>query len=220
MLNDRPTPSKIDVAMKNLRFGKSSMDIVIRPKCRRLRGFTLIELLVVISVIAILMGILMPALSAARKMAQGIVCTANLKQLSLAWTLYADENNSRLVGANVLNNAYVPYQWTHRVAQAGDPGYQAGMRGAKAEEMGIRTGALYPYVNETKPYHCVADPTWRANRDKASLGERTVFLQARRPPRVPTAVMPFRTVSAGDRVRIPRAPKAISAKWSPRNSPA
>jgi prepilin-type N-terminal cleavage/methylation domain-containing protein/prepilin-type processing-associated H-X9-DG protein len=142
------------------------------PADRRFIGFTLIELLVVIAIIAILMGILMPALSAARKMAQGAYCTANVKQLSFAWMMYAEENDGRLVGANVLLNAYVPHQWAHRPAQSGDPGYQGGMSGNETEEMGIKTGALYPYVKDTKSYHCVADESWRVNRNKTALSAK------------------------------------------------
>ena len=62
------------------------------------RGFTLIELLVVIAIIALLMGILMPALQRVRKMAQGIACTSNLRSLMIAWRVYADSNDDRLVG--------------------------------------------------------------------------------------------------------------------------
>jgi len=64
---------------------------------RSKRGFTLIELLVVIAVIAILMAILMPALQRAREQGQRAVCLSTLKQLTLAWTMYADENSDRLV---------------------------------------------------------------------------------------------------------------------------
>lgn len=66
---------------------------LVRPRSARHRGgFTLIELLVAISIIAVLIGMLFPALAGARRSAQGAVCLANLRQHGVAWLSYLEDN--------------------------------------------------------------------------------------------------------------------------------
>ena len=132
-------------------------------------GFTLIELLVVIAIIALLMAIVMPSLNAAKKYAQGVACASNVRQLSIAWTMYADGNDSKLVGAQVWTDQWVAEDWVHRRVQSGDPGYVSELTAHETELVGIQTGALYPYVNDTKAFHCVADPGWRKDKQKSAL---------------------------------------------------
>lgn len=65
------------------------------------RAFTLIELLVVIAVVALLLGLLLPALGSARQTARTLKCLSNIKSLELAHTLYFDSNRGRFVDAGL-----------------------------------------------------------------------------------------------------------------------
>ena len=107
------------------------MKSAIRPRAhgRRSIGFTLIELLVVIAIIALLMAIILPALQEVKRRAMGIYCQANLQNLSLAWTMYAQSNDGRIVSGEVwanYNNVR-PFDWVHPVISTSDPDYIPGM---------------------------------------------------------------------------------------------
>jgi prepilin-type N-terminal cleavage/methylation domain-containing protein/prepilin-type processing-associated H-X9-DG protein len=128
---------------------------------RRHSAFTLIELLVVIAIIAILMAVLMPALQRAREGGKRAACLSNLKQLTLAWNMYADENDDNLVnGATAYGNQNRTWG-DHRNEQAwvaGDPSMNLAALSKEEQIDIIRAGALYPYVKNPKLYEC---PTGR-----------------------------------------------------------
>ncbi len=124
------------------------------------KGFTLIELLVVIAIIAILMAILMPSLQLAREQAQRTVCLHNIGQLSLAWIMYADENDDRIVNGDVGEYGGLHQgekSWVLR-------DYDAATLREKIQC--IKDGALFPYTNNWKVYRC---PMGKTSKDEARL---------------------------------------------------
>ncbi|MGR3296284.1 MAG: type II secretion system protein [Candidatus Bathyanammoxibius sp.] len=106
------------------------------------KGFTLIELLVVIAVIALLLAILIPVLSSAREQAQRVVCLSNLRQLTLAWILYAEENDGKLVSGSAFRRS----SWLGRAFLFPES------RSAVVENPD--KGALWPYVRDIDVYRC------------------------------------------------------------------
>src|SRR5436190_12710482 len=127
------------------------------PLLRGVRGgFTLIELLVVIAIIAILASLLLPALARGKQKALAIVCLNNLKQTTLAWYMYAEDNNDWLVPNNPASmfdaqGKRLP-TWAWGDMRYGNPD------GTNIDYLiGQREGSLGPYVKTPKMFKCPAD---------------------------------------------------------------
>ncbi len=127
------------------------------------RGFTLIELLVVIAIIALLMAILMPALNRAKEQGKRAACLSNLKQLTLAWTVYSDDNDDKLVNGDsgeyrnrpgMYTDPTVPFIRSHYNEKPWcEVDWQATLT-EQQKKQAILDGALWPYTKTLKLYRC------------------------------------------------------------------
>jgi prepilin-type N-terminal cleavage/methylation domain-containing protein/prepilin-type processing-associated H-X9-DG protein len=133
---------------------------------RKSTGFTLIELLVVIAIIAILLAILMPALSRVREQGRRAVCLNHIRTLTLCWIMYADENDDRIVNGEAYwaptaaPTAPAPTSGPHTgerywVGNDCANNYMQGeQRPLDVQIQAIRLGALFPYCKTEKVYRC------------------------------------------------------------------
>ncbi len=126
------------------------------PAGSRTPGFTLIELLVVIAIIAILAALLLPALSAAKRKAQAIQCLSNLKQLTLAWAMYPDDNDGKLPpnpnGASNVDDPLGHPSWVQGWEDFGPN------NAANTNRLFLANALIGPYCGrQIGIYHCPAD---------------------------------------------------------------
>ena len=168
------------------------------------KGFTLVELLVVISIIALLMAVLLPALSKARTQAKRIVCLSNLRQLVTAWMAYAENYDGKLVnggqadGGGNYNSVTEPFWCTaycntaHPLSTTDEVGsswpavrYDWNLNLPYEERVSLmKRGALYRYCSNVKSYRCAeADKnTHRTYVMPASMNAMCVSCYTNSPP--------------------------------------
>ena len=132
------------------------------------KAFTLIELLVVIAIIAMLLAILIPSLAAIKEYASIANCLSNQKNIALAYIIYTADNDDKFASGDVNDDptanldtpgwvkAPIVYNAAGGFARASDAELNT-----ESRRNGLREGAIFPYLEDVKVFHCPGDKRLR-----------------------------------------------------------